>query len=238
MTGSVAWIDRTFFPHHGKNWDDSLFRDRIAARLTPESVVLDLGAGAGIVSQMDFRGQAARICGVDLDPRVEQNPMLDEGRVADGESIPYPDATFDVVFADNVLEHLAEPEKVFGEVARVLKPGGVFLFKTPNKWHYMPLISRMTPHSFHRWINRKRGRAEEDTFPTLYRANSRGAVRRLAAATGFEVEAIELIEGRPEYLRIHPATYVVGLAYERLVNSLPVLADIRIVLLGALRKRA
>lgn len=236
MGGGIAWFDRTFFPNHGNNWDDSLFRDRIAARLTRESVVLDLGAGAGIVSQMNFRGLAARVCGVDLDPRVEQNPFLDEGRVTDGQSIPYPDASFDLVFSDNVLEHLDEPDKVFAEVWRVLRPGGLFLFKTPNKWHYMPLISRLTPHSFHRWINRKRGRAEEDTFPTLYRANSRGSIRRLAAMTGFEVEAIELVEGRPEYLRIHPVTYVAGLAYERLVNGLPLLASIRILLMGALRK--
>lgn len=237
MSGTIDWIDKRFFPNYGKNWDDSMLRGRIAARLTPQSVVLDLGAGAGIVSQMDFRGIAARICGVDLDPRVERNPFLDEGRVADGQSVPYPDTSFDLVFADNVLEHLAKPEKVFAEVARVLKPGGLFLFKTPNKWHYMPLISRLTPLSFHRWVNRKRGRGEEDTFPTLYRANSCGAVRRLAAGEGFEIEALELIEGRPEYLRIHPLTYVAGLAYERAVNGLSVLAGLRVVLIGTLRKR-
>lgn len=236
MSGAVSWMDDRFYPNHGKNWDDSLLRERIAERLTPESVVLDLGAGAGIVSQMNFGGLAARVCGVDLDPRVVENPFLDEGRVADGQSIPYPDATFDLVFADNVLEHLAEPENVFAEVARVLRPGGVFLFKTPNKWHYMPLIARLTPHSFHRWVNRRRGRAEEDTFPTLYRANSAGDVRRLAARTGFAVEAVELLEGRPEYLRIHPVSYVAGLVYERVVNGLPFLKGLRILLIGCLRK--
>ncbi len=119
-------MDAKFYPTSARNWDDSLFRDRIIMKLTPESTVLDLGAGAGIVSQMDFRGHAARICGVDLDSRVEQNPFLDEGRVADGQAIPYPDASFDLVFADNVLEHLADPVSVFLEVSRVLKPGGVF----------------------------------------------------------------------------------------------------------------
>jgi SAM-dependent methyltransferase len=236
MSSVVSWIDRTFFPGHSKNWDDSLFRERILAKMPPEAAVLDLGAGAGIVSQMNFLGLAARVCGVDLDPRVEQNPFLDEGRAADGQSIPYDDFVFDLVFSDNVLEHLAEPEQVFSEVMRVLKPGGVFLFKTPNKWHYMPLIARATPHAFHRWINRKRGRAEVDTFPTLYRANSSRDVRRLASRTGFEVEHLEFIEGRPEYLRIHPATYLIGLAYERLVNAFSFLAGIRVILIGTLRK--
>ncbi len=236
MSQAVAWIDKTFFPRHENNWDDTLLRERVLARLSPDTVVLDLGAGAGIVSQMNFLGLAARVCGVDLDPRVEANPFLDEGRVADGQSIPYPDAVFDLVFSDNVLEHLERPAEVFSEVARVLKPGGLFIFKTPNKWHYMPLISRCTPYAFHRWMNRKRGRAEEDTFPTLYRANSPGDVRRLAARTGFEVEAVELVEGRPEYLRIHPVTYVGGLIYERLVNGLPFLKGLRVVLIGSLRK--
>ena len=88
--------------------------------------VLDLSTGVGIVSQMDFRGVAGHTCGVDPDPRVESNPYLDEGKVAFGESLPYPNARFDMVFADNVLEHLAEPKKVFAEVARVLRPGGYF----------------------------------------------------------------------------------------------------------------
>ncbi len=229
-------MDAKFYPTSARNWDDSLFRDRIIMKLTPESTVLDLGAGAGIVSQMDFRGHAARICGVDLDSRVEQNPFLDEGRVADGQAIPYPDASFDLVFADNVLEHLADPVSVFLEVSRVLKPGGRFLFKTPNKSHYMPLISRLTPHSFHRYVNRKRGRAEDDTFPTHYRANSRAEVARIAAAAGFTVESIELVEGRPEYLRMFAATYLAGLAYERLVNALPVLERFRVVLIGTVCK--
>lgn len=236
MTKATAWIDRRLFPAFGENWDDRLFRERILARLSRDSVVLDLGAGAGIVEHMDFRGHAARICGVDLDPRVTENPYLDEGLVADGATIPYPERTFDLVFSDNVLEHLADPGAVFAEVARVLKPGGLFLFKTPNRHHYMPLISQLTPHWFHRYVNRKRGRASEDTFPTFYRANSRTDVARLAAATGYSVDSIELIEGRPEYLRMFVFTYVAGLAYERLVNAFSALSGFRILLIGALRR--
>ncbi|MDS4020239.1 MAG: class I SAM-dependent methyltransferase [Candidatus Competibacter sp.] len=105
MATLVEKLDRALYPTYARNWDDQLFRERILQRLTPASIILDLGAGAGIVQQMDFRGHAARICGVDLDPRVIDNPMLDEGKIADAGGIPYPDATFDVVFADNVLEH-------------------------------------------------------------------------------------------------------------------------------------
>lgn len=232
----VSYLDRTLYPRHGKNWDDSLFRDRILERMRPDSVVLDLGAGAGVVTAMDFRGHAARICGVDLDPRVVDNPMLDEGRIADAGTIPYDDAMFDLVFADNVVEHLDDPVAVFNEVRRVLKPGGCFLFKTPNKTHYMPTIARMTPHKFHQYVNRKRGRDEQDTFPTRYRANTAGDVRRVAGAAGLELLRVDRIEGRPEYLRVTWPTYIVGYVYERLVNASEALAPFRILLVAELRK--
>jgi SAM-dependent methyltransferase len=236
MTQLVARLDRGWYPDFHRNWDDQLFRERIVSHLRPDSDLLDLGAGAGIVPQMNFRGMAAHVCGVDLDPRVVTNPALDEGRIASAEGIPYASDRFDIVFSDNVLEHLTEPARVFREVARVLRPGGVFLFKTPNKWHYMPTIARLTPHRLHQYVNRLRGRAETDTFPTRYRANSQRDVARLAAGAGLMVERVELIEGRPEYLRIAWPMYVLGFAYERLVNASEIFASLRILLVGTLRK--
>ena len=236
MRKGVEWIDRRYYPRFSGNWDDQLFRACILEVINPGSVVLDLGAGAGIVKQMNFRGLAGKVCGIDLDPRVTTNPYLDEGRVAAGESIPYSDATFDVVFSDNVLEHLAEPTRVFAEVGRVLKPGGQFLLKTPNRFHYVPLIASVTPHWFHRAFNRLRGRAAADTFPTLYRANTPRAVARIALQTGLRVNWVKLHEGRPEYLRFHVLPYIAGLVYERLVNRLPFLAAFRVLMIASLSR--
>ncbi len=122
MSRITQWMDRVWYPNHLKNWDDHLFRTEITQLLRPDMTVLDLGAGAGIVAQMNFRGLAARVCGVDLDARVVDNPFLDEGRVSDAGEIPYESECFDLVFSDNVLEHLDQPALVFREVARVLKP--------------------------------------------------------------------------------------------------------------------
>lgn len=100
----------------------------------------------------------------------------------------------------------------------------------------MPVIARATPMWFHRLYNRRRGRADVDTFPTRYRCNTPAQVRAVAAASGFAVESIELVEGRPEYLRITVPTYAVGWLWERLVNTVPGLEPFRCVLLFALRR--
>jgi SAM-dependent methyltransferase len=218
------------------NWDDALFRERILAALRPDMVVLDVGAGSGLVPHMNFRGLCAKAVGIDPDERVSENEHLDEARVGFADSLPFDDESFDLVFSDNVLEHLERPERVFSEIRRVLKPGGCFLAKTPNKHHYVAIIATLTPHAFHGFFNAMRGRPRADTFPTRYRANSPGMLRRLAGAAGLEVRSIDLVESRPEYLRISAPTYLVGWVYERIVNSVSWLAPFRVLLIAHLQK--
>lgn len=235
--GSLStWIDCKFYPAYGANWDDERLRQAILSRIRPDMVLLDLGAGSGRVKQMNFRGLAHRVVGVDPDPRVRGNPNLDEAHEGTAEDLPFADASFDIVFCDNVLEHLEDPESMLREVARVLRPGGLFFAKTPNRAHYMTLIARCTPLAFHRYVNRLRGRPSADTFPTRYRINSPEAVRRYAVRCGLHVASIDLIEGRPEYVRFSAVTYLFGWLYERLVNSTSLLARFRIVLIVELQR--
>ena len=229
-------LDDFFYARLENNWDDKLFREIILRHINKDSVVLDIGAGAGIVSEMNFKQNVKFICGIDLDPRVQENPMLHEGKIADASRIPYEDEKFDLIFADNVMEHLENPEGVFAEAKRVLKPGGLFLFKTPNRWHYMPIIARATPLSFHKFVNQLRGRASVDTFKTFYRANSKHQVNAVVQKIGLHVSKIDLIEGRPEYLRFNTLFYCIGILYEKLVNSHSLLSKFRILMIVEIQK--
>jgi hypothetical protein len=86
------------------------------------------------------------------------------------------------------------------------------------------------------YYNRTRGREEHDTFPTLYRCNTRRKIRKLARDAGFSVIDLSTWEGRPEYLRAAPPLYLLGLLYERLVNLSPIFAGFRCVIVLKLQK--
>ena len=236
MSAIVTWLDQRWYAGIRSQWDDELLRERVLAHISDHAVALDLGAGSGRVAAMNFKAAGRSVFGIDVDLAISTNCQIDGGCVGDASRLPFRDAAFDLVYADNVLEHLDRPELVFAEVARVLKPGGRFLVKTPNAWHYVTVVARLTPHRFHQWINARRGRNHADTFPTRYLANTGTALGALATVAGLEVASIVSVESRPEYARINPALYVFGRVYERIVNSSDWGALFRVVLLGEFSK--
>lgn len=236
MAGWVSYIDQRFYPGHQAGWDDRLYVDQVMEFLEPTHRILDLGAGRGANPRIALKGQAAQLCGVDIGQEVFENPHVDEAKQLEDGRIPYPADYFDSVVSSYVLEHLDDPVAVFKEVRRVLRPGGFFILRTPNKYHYVPVLAQITPHRFHKYINTKRGRAEHDTFPTFYRANTARRLRQLAGQTGFSIESLRFFDGRPEYLRFNALTYTIGLAYERLASSTEALKWMRPLIICALRK--
>ena len=215
-----------------------LFLEELLAHVDSSSHVIDLGAGTGSFYPYGLKGYVSRIVGVDQGLRVLNNPLLDEGRVADLCALPFPDASFDVAFSIYVLEHLTDPDCFCREVWRILKPGGCFLALTPNRYHYIPLIASATPTKFHCFIGRLRGANDEDIFRTVYRLNTRRSLLRHFTAAGFELKLMRFIEVRPNYLTFSLPLFLLGVAYERLVNSVPGLAGFRVNIICAFSKPA
>jgi len=228
---AVSDAKRRWYPEERLS-NDEPFRRMVYEAVGPESRVLDAGAGAGQLFPYQLKGRVREILGVDLDPRVKTNPQLDVGIVADLAHIPIDDDSCDVVFSRYVLEHIADPKPFLSEMNRVLKPGGHFLFLTPNKWHYVSLVARAAPHGFHAWYNRLRGRQTEDTFPTCHRLNSPPAIRRHFRRAGFREKHLVFLECCPNYLTFSMPSFLVGLFYERAVNSTDLLAWLRGNIMG------
>jgi len=234
----IKYIDEKFYGKYGDHWDDDLFRDYLLKRLESDFVCMDYGAGRGKLKQVNIKGIVNKVVGVDIDEAVNDNPNIEEAKLLDISDlkIPYEDSMFDLVFSDNVFEHVEYPEKVLREIYRVLKPGGIFIAKTPNKYHYMPIVARLTPLSFHKYYNQLRGRNITDTFPTFYRCNSKYDVKYYSSKAGFSSATLEYWEGRPEYLRITTITYLFGMLYERIVNMTNLFSPFRSVLVFELKK--
>jgi SAM-dependent methyltransferase len=209
----------------------------VEQRIGSESVILDVGAGAGHLNPYNFKQHCKKMVGVDMDPRVRDNELLHEGIVHNGASLPFEDSMFDVVFSVYVAEHVGDPEQFLTEIRRVLKPEGLYFQVTPNRFHYVPLIAALTPHWFHEWINGRRGRSEGDTFPTFYRMNDIRTIQRLSRIVGFEVVENLAIECRPNYLMFLWPAFLIGVVYERLVNCTELLRDLRVNLVSVLKKK-
>ena len=102
--------------------------------------VLDLGCAGGFMAEaLDERG--AEVTGIDpaeeaivvARAHAEQTGRKISYDVGVGEDLPYPDHGFDAVVCVDVLEHVQDLQQVIREIARVLHPGGLFLFDTINR---------------------------------------------------------------------------------------------------------
>ncbi len=134
-------------------WDnDGVFLEMIKEKTGSQSCVLDAGAGAGDAFPYELKDNVNEMVGIDLDPRVLDNPRLHKGVHGNLDMMPFQDETFDIVFCRYVLEHLGQPNAFAAEIARVLKPGGRFIFLTPSKWHYVAMGARLTPDWFHDFL--------------------------------------------------------------------------------------
>jgi SAM-dependent methyltransferase len=112
-----------------KSWDVWKTVSFLQQNLSPAAAVLDLGAYCCEILPALHRLGFTALTGVDLNPTLTAMPHSDSINylVGDFLSTNLADGTFDAITAISVIEHGYQPERLFGEVARLLKPGGFFL---------------------------------------------------------------------------------------------------------------
>ena len=135
------------FSRAAKTYDAFAFLQKEVASRTFERLsymnvkpkkILDAGCGTGLCSRQlrdDF--SRAKICAVDLAPGMIELAKTDQKtfkkidyQVADIDSLPYEDNTFDIVFSSLTIQWVPNLGKTFSELNRVLKPGGLIIFST------------------------------------------------------------------------------------------------------------
>jgi ubiquinone/menaquinone biosynthesis C-methylase UbiE len=129
--------------------------------------LLEVGSGFGVILAVLIKDFGIDVYGVEPDvggfgssfacsQEIFKTNGLDPKRIipAVGESLSFPDASFDVVYSSYVLEHVQDPVKVLTEAVRVVKPGGLVSFELPNhlsyfEGHYLipqpPLLGKYLP---------------------------------------------------------------------------------------------
>jgi SAM-dependent methyltransferase len=157
--------------------------------------VLEVGCGAG-VDLARFAKGGAEVTGADLAPSAielaranfSQQGLRGRFEVADGEHLPFPDNSFDLVYAHGVVQYTADPRQLVEECRRVLKPGGEAVFQVYNRVSWLNGLSKLMKVGL-----------EHDDAPVLLKF-SIGEFRRLVG--GFTQVAI-VPERFPVKSRLH-----------------------------------
>lgn len=152
-------------------WRVPYFRKLLSRQFRSQlntTTLLDIGSGGGLLAE-EFANLGIRVTGIDLSIKslAAANHHAKESNLeisycsGSGTALPFPDASFDIVSCCDVLEHIPDWQAAIREAARLLKPGGVFLFDTINRtlFSYLVLIlgaqelpfSRILPKGTHVW---------------------------------------------------------------------------------------
>lgn len=213
------------------------YEKMILLHLPADCVLLDAGCGRSVPVLQNLLGKVKMLIGIDLEVPDGRLPKAVHYIRGDVQRYPLRDASVDVVISRAVLEHVCEPDLMFKETYRVLKPEGRFIFLVPNRYDYVSILSRFLPSSLQKaLVSKLEGRQPEDVFPAYYRANSYLSIARLCKKHGLTLEKFFYLGQYPAMFMFNPLLFLLASAYEKVINRIHWLRFFRGWLLVVLRK--
>ena len=207
-------IERRITP--GLRYSQYFYEDSLRDVLGDKSSWLDLGCGHRILPAWREKEERSLVEGVKYVVGLDYDwvSLLKHRSIktrlrGDISRLPLRDNAFDVVSANMVVEHLENPAIQFREILRVLKPGGVFIFHTPNVYGYTTVSARLIPERVKPGLIKVLdGRPSEDVFRTHYRCNTESQICKLAGETGFCVKNIRYVASSAKFAVILPLAFL------------------------------
>lgn len=234
------WLEQRIAP--GLRYSQMAYEDVLRSVVADGVRWLDLGCGHRMLpefrsaSEEELVRQAGSVAGLDLSrSQLARNRTVRWRVLGSGGGLPFRENSFDLITANMVLEHLDDPAACFAEVKRTLRPGGRFLFHTPNAHGYGPRLAGFLPDRMKRALIRLfEGRTEDDVFPTRYRANTIGVIRRLAHEAGLGVARLEAVRSVAQTASVPPLALLELLWLRQLAR--PRMESHRPIILALLQK--
>jgi ubiquinone/menaquinone biosynthesis C-methylase UbiE len=200
--GFAETYERVLVPSIFAPWAQEVIER--ARPIGPADRILDLGCGTGIVARLlrERLGGAARITGVDASAEMiamarSLAPELD-WREGNAVALPFPDASFELVVSQQMLQFVPDPAAALREVRRVLVPGGRVVAATWRARHELPLYEVVG-----RIAERHHGVPAEKRFAL----GDDAALRGMVAAAGFGDIRVDVVERTDEFRHDRPFPY-------------------------------
>lgn len=189
QSGPLGWGVR-MQERLGYHTPDEWYEATLLSLVNPRVDWLDVGCGHELfpnnlrLSRL-LSARCGSLTGVDPDPAINSNEWLHVGHQCSLEDLKI-GRQFDLISMRMVAEHIADPDAAVAKLAWLTRPGGRVVVHTVSKWSPVSLLAAMTPTWVHARVKRAAWNTpSEDTFPTVFRMNTRRDLDRVFGKHGF-----------------------------------------------------
>ena len=193
----------------------SAYRNVLRKCINKNTKWLDLGCGHKIYSnylpesektQHEMVQKCKYVFGIDGDQyAIARNQRIPNKVLGDIHELPFDNQTFNLITANMVVEHAEDPTKLLAEIDRVLEPGGLFVFHTPNLKSYKIILAKAVPDNLKKIIIKLlQDRAEADVFSTHYKLNTPKTIRTVAETYNYELSDLHLLQAPADSVMLGP----------------------------------